>query len=74
MTKTECFEGIINERKWHVGLFSDNYAVLIKKRYKEGTLSNATIEKVLKHFGYRRVQEEIWTKTPVKQMARKVRY
>lgn len=74
MTKTECFESIINERKWHVGLFSDNYAVLIKKRYKEGTLSNKTIEKILYHFGYRMVQEEMWTKVPVKQMAQRVKY
>lgn len=52
MVDKEVFEEITSKEKWYAGYISPQYATNIKRKFKSGTLSLVTMEKLFNHFGY----------------------
>ena len=52
MTESEVIEDIFNTYKWYVGIFAQSYSYTIKHRYKNNSLSQSTIDLIIKLSGY----------------------
>lgn len=52
MNKKEVFKEITSQHKWYVGYCSQGYATQLVQRFEDGRLSEKTIKKMFKHFGY----------------------
>ena len=64
MFDEEVFKEITSELKWYAGYTTPQNASNIKKRFNDGTLSFATMEKLFNHFGY--FMSYSWRKTTIK--------
>jgi len=58
MTTQEVFTKITNEHKWYAGYCSKQYACILKKRFKNGELTQQKIKEMFGHFGY--TMNEVW--------------
>lgn len=52
MIDQEVFNEITSKEKWYAGYISAQYATNIKAKFRAGTLSFKTMEKLFNHFGY----------------------
>ena len=62
MTETQVLTEIFDTYKWYIGFCDDNYAGVLKHRYKTTTLSQDTIDKIIKHCGYVVVTQKTYSK------------
>lgn len=58
MTTKEVFEAIISEPKWYAGNFSSQYGSKLKRKHREGSLSNVTYNSLFRLFGFEQVKIE----------------
>ena len=63
MTTQEAFKELISEARWYlkVGITIHN-ACMNNKRFKEGTLSETQMERLLTKADYAVVQNKVWKK------------
>lgn len=52
MIDKEVFDEITSKPKWYAGYITPQYATNIKRKFKAGTLSLVTMEKLFNHYGY----------------------
>ncbi len=62
MTEKEVLDEVFNTYKWWVGFCSRNYSTILKHRYYNTTLSQSTIDNIIKHCGYKVLTEKTYTK------------
>ena len=62
MTESQVLDEIFNTFKWYVGIVTDKYAYILKKRYKEGKLSQETIDMIIRESGYVVSQDKVYTR------------
>lgn len=62
MSTEELFIYLTSQLKWYMGYCRHNTASMIKKRFKDGTLSMKKMENVFNHFGYIKSIKEQWQK------------
>lgn len=60
MNPDELFKIITSEPKWYAGYIKHSTASMIKRRYKNGTLSKERMYHIFKYFGFKVIQEEKW--------------
>ena len=67
MREEDIFNLITSEPKWYPGNTSDQNASMIKRRYKEKTLSFRALTDLFNYFGYEQNIE--WSKKEFKSAA-----
>lgn len=63
MTEKEALEDVLNTDRWYTGFCSSGYASTLRNRYNTTTLSQPTIDAIIRHGGYKIVQERKYEKT-----------
>lgn len=62
MTEQQVLKEIFNTFRWYDGLYTGNYARVLKHRYENTSLSQCTIDLIIKHCGYLVVTEKRYGK------------
>lgn len=63
MTKHEALHEIFSQHKFYVGYCSQAYGSQLKIQFETGRITKKATDKILKHFGYKLKNPEIWEKT-----------
>lgn len=66
-TTNEAMMYIASKKEWYRGLYKQQTASAIMKRFKEGKLSNRILERVLSHYGFYEHQPRMFRINKTKQ-------
>lgn len=62
MTEEEVLKRILNTKGWYIGIYSANYAGVIKHRFENSKLTQGVIDMIILLSGYEVVQERKYQK------------